>query len=52
MLAQTETAQAIYNSWAILPSVCLSVPWAQPGTTVLGAVPLATLCKVYGIFAK
>jgi hypothetical protein len=30
MLAQTKTAQAINSSWAILPSVCLSVPWAQP----------------------
>jgi hypothetical protein len=52
MLALTETAQA-YNTWAILPSVCLNISWAQPGeTTALGAVPLATLCMVYGIFAK
>jgi hypothetical protein len=28
-----------------LPSVCLKISWAQPGTTALGAVPLATLCK-------
>jgi hypothetical protein len=28
-----------------LPSVCLKISWAQPGTTALGAVPLATLSK-------